>query len=155
MAWGAWPAPLLLPGGRWQGCVLQGSASLGLGSCRLPQWPGGPRAQMTWRLRVPALQLLEHWGPRGGRGKKGRAQKRSKTLGLGVPTRKRGRGKMPGRQARPREGHVSSRLSETQGTRPGWQGKGRGRGKHSPDPRRLHARPGHGLGDSLHAHRAP
>lgn len=47
-------------GGRWQSCVLQGSTSAGFHSCRFPQWLGGPMAQMTWRLRVPELQLLEH-----------------------------------------------------------------------------------------------
>lgn len=55
-----------LPGGRWQGCVLQGSTSAGFDDCRLLQWLGGPVAQTTWRLRVPELQLWEHWGPQGG-----------------------------------------------------------------------------------------
>lgn len=62
-------------GGRSQGCVLQASTAGGLDGCRLPQRPGGPRAQTTWRLRVPELQLLEHrpqaptcqaWSLRGG-----------------------------------------------------------------------------------------
>lgn len=87
--WGRWPLPLApspppLPGGRWQGCMLQGSTSLGLDSCRLPQRLGGPRAQMTWRLRVPPLQLLEHWGPRGGRGKREQAHKK-RPQGWGSP----------------------------------------------------------------------
>lgn len=54
------PHPLVLPGGRWQGCVLQGSTSAGLHGCRPLQRLGGPRAQATRRVRVPALQLLEH-----------------------------------------------------------------------------------------------
>jgi hypothetical protein len=29
--------PLALPWGRWQGCLLQGSTSMGFGCCRLPQ----------------------------------------------------------------------------------------------------------------------
>lgn len=62
-------------GGRWQGCVLQGSTSAGFDDCRLLQWLGGPVAQTTWRLRVPELQLWEHrpqaptcqaWSLRGG-----------------------------------------------------------------------------------------
>lgn len=61
---------LFLPGGRWQSCVLQGSTSAGFCSCRLLQRLGGPMVQMTWRLRMPELQLLEHWGPQGGSGKR-------------------------------------------------------------------------------------
>lgn len=38
-------------------CGLHGC---GLDSCRLPQRLGAPRAQTTWLLRVPELQLLEH-----------------------------------------------------------------------------------------------
>lgn len=49
--------------------MLQGSTSPGFHGFRLPQWPGGPMAQVTWRLRVPEPQLLEHWGPRVGVGR--------------------------------------------------------------------------------------
>lgn len=108
------------PGGRWQGCVLQGSTSPGLDCARLPQRLGGPRAQTTWRRRVPELQLLEHWGPWGRR-----ANRRRETLRLGVPTRKGG-GTRPVMQVRPKHGQVSGHLSETQGAGIGqqpWKGR--------------------------------
>lgn len=34
-------------------------------------------AQVTWRLRVPEPQLLEHWGPRVGVGRKDRLTTKS------------------------------------------------------------------------------
>lgn len=42
--------------------MLQSSTSLGFDCCRFLQWLGGPMAQTTCLLRVPELQLLEHWG---------------------------------------------------------------------------------------------
>lgn len=52
--------------------MLQCSTSTGFGSCRLLQWLGSAVAQTTWRLRVPELQLLEHWW--GGYGERTQAQ---------------------------------------------------------------------------------
>lgn len=56
-------------------------------------------AQMTWRLRVPELQLLEHWGPQGGSGKRehvciGRETQKV-GVGLEVRTREGRREKVP------------------------------------------------------------
>ena len=80
-------------------------------------------AQTTWRLRVPELQLLEHWGPPGWEWEERTSPQRERDpeTGWGVPIRQGEGGRCLVLRVRPKDRHMCSLWSETQGTGIGQQ----------------------------------
>lgn len=101
------------------GLCVTGLHLPGPGQLQAPAAAGRPEGTDDLASPSPPAAALGTLGPAGWAWEE-RTGSQKETPRLGVPARKRGRGKVM--QVRPRDGHMSSHPSETQGTRIGQQG---------------------------------